>query len=168
MRLRSRQSKLWKTASSLVHLRHLVSSADAFREDRRPDQPGGGCHDAARNTCSPSSMKKATGAANWKPTPRSNPTTSCCTRSGTGNPERFQKAARYILHHQNEDGGWSIYAGGPSNISASVKCLFRAEAGRLQRRPSGAGARPQEDSGNGRRDRGQHLHQDLSLFLRAV
>ncbi len=43
---------------------------------------------------------------------------------GTGNPERFAKAARYILNHQNEDGGWSIYAGGPSNISASVKAYF--------------------------------------------
>ena len=43
---------------------------------------------------------------------------------GTGNPERMAKAARYILQHQNEDGGWSIYASGPSNISASVKCYF--------------------------------------------
>jgi len=43
---------------------------------------------------------------------------------GTGNPERFARAARYILQHQNEDGGWSIYAGGPSNISASVKAYF--------------------------------------------
>ena len=43
---------------------------------------------------------------------------------GTGNPERFEKAARYILQHQNEDGGWSIYAGGPSNVSASVKAYF--------------------------------------------
>jgi len=43
---------------------------------------------------------------------------------GTGNPERFEKAARYILERQNEDGGWGIYAGGPSNISASVKAYF--------------------------------------------
>jgi squalene-hopene/tetraprenyl-beta-curcumene cyclase len=43
---------------------------------------------------------------------------------GTGNPQRFEKAARYILEHQNQDGGWSIYAGGPSNISASVKAYF--------------------------------------------
>src|ERR1700690_1019293 len=46
------------------------------------------------------------------------------TLLGTGNAERFQKAARYILNHQSEDGGWSIYAGGPSNISASVKAYF--------------------------------------------
>src|SRR5208337_3275265 len=46
------------------------------------------------------------------------------TLLGTGNPERFGKAARYILNHQNEDGGWGIYAGGPSNISASVKAYF--------------------------------------------
>ncbi len=43
---------------------------------------------------------------------------------GTGNQERFEKAARYILQHQNDDGGWSIYQGGPSNISASVKAYF--------------------------------------------
>ena len=43
---------------------------------------------------------------------------------GTGNPDRFQKAANYILRHQNEDGGWPIYGAGPSNISASVKAYF--------------------------------------------
>src|SRR5438034_1255799 len=43
---------------------------------------------------------------------------------GTGDPQRFQKAANYILRHRNEDGGWSIYAGGPSNVSASVKAYF--------------------------------------------
>src|ERR1700734_1332390 len=46
------------------------------------------------------------------------------TLLGTGNPDRFQKAANYILRHQNEDGGWSIFAAGPSNISASVKAYF--------------------------------------------
>src|SRR5881227_410305 len=46
------------------------------------------------------------------------------TLLGTGDTERFQKAARYILQHQNEDGGWPIYATGPSNISASVKAYF--------------------------------------------
>src|SRR5579859_4582914 len=46
------------------------------------------------------------------------------TLLGTGNQERFQKCANWILRHQNEDGGWSIYASGPSNISASVKAYF--------------------------------------------
>src|ERR1700683_5627277 len=46
------------------------------------------------------------------------------TLLGTGNQERFQKAANWILQHQNEDGGWSIFAAGPSNISASVKAYF--------------------------------------------
>ena len=46
------------------------------------------------------------------------------TLLGTGNQERFDKAARTILNHQNEDGGWSIYAAGPSNVSASVKAYF--------------------------------------------
>src|SRR4051812_16659859 len=43
------------------------------------------------------------------------------TLLGTGDPERLQKAAREVLKHQNVDGGWPIYAGGPSNISAAVK-----------------------------------------------
>jgi len=46
------------------------------------------------------------------------------TLLGTSNQERFQKCANYILQHQNEDGGWGIYAGGPSNISACVKAYF--------------------------------------------
>src|SRR5271165_2710373 len=46
------------------------------------------------------------------------------TLLGTGDAERFQKAARYILQHQNQDGGWSIYSGGPSNVSISVKAYF--------------------------------------------
>jgi squalene-hopene/tetraprenyl-beta-curcumene cyclase len=46
------------------------------------------------------------------------------TLLGTSTPERFTKCAKYILQHQNEDGGWSIYPGGPSNISACVKAYF--------------------------------------------
>jgi squalene-hopene/tetraprenyl-beta-curcumene cyclase len=46
------------------------------------------------------------------------------TLLGTVDQERFQKCANYILRHQNEDGGWGIYAGAPSNISASVKAYF--------------------------------------------
>jgi squalene-hopene/tetraprenyl-beta-curcumene cyclase len=46
------------------------------------------------------------------------------TLLGTGNQERFQKCCNFILGHQNEDGGWPIYIGGPSNISASVKAYF--------------------------------------------
>jgi len=46
------------------------------------------------------------------------------TLLGTGSAERMRKAANWILAHQNEDGGWGIYAGGPSEISASVKSYF--------------------------------------------
>jgi squalene-hopene/tetraprenyl-beta-curcumene cyclase len=46
------------------------------------------------------------------------------TLLGTGNPQRIAKAARYVLQHQNEDGGWGIYHSGPSNVSASVKAYF--------------------------------------------
>ena len=46
------------------------------------------------------------------------------TLLGSANPERFQKAANHILQNQNEDGGWSIYPGGPSNLAVSVKSYF--------------------------------------------
>ena len=46
------------------------------------------------------------------------------TLLGTGNRGRIERAVPEILRHQNEDGGWPIFAGGPSNISASVKAYF--------------------------------------------
>src|SRR3954465_1992395 len=56
--------------------------------------------------------------------------------------ERIRKAANYILAHQNEDGGWNIYAGGPSNISATVKAYFSLKlAGHTAEHPALARAR---------------------------
>ena len=46
------------------------------------------------------------------------------TLLGTGSKQRMERAVPEIIRHQNEDGGWPIYAGGPSNISASVKAYF--------------------------------------------
>jgi squalene-hopene/tetraprenyl-beta-curcumene cyclase len=46
------------------------------------------------------------------------------TLLGTGNPSRMQRAVPEIIRHQNADGGWPIYRGGPSNISASIKAYF--------------------------------------------
>jgi len=46
------------------------------------------------------------------------------TLLGTGAPGRLERALTEILRYQNADGGWSIYPGGPSNISLSVKCYF--------------------------------------------
>ena len=46
------------------------------------------------------------------------------TLLGTGNRKRMERAVPEILRHQNADGGWPIYSGGPSNISASVKAYF--------------------------------------------
>jgi squalene-hopene/tetraprenyl-beta-curcumene cyclase len=46
------------------------------------------------------------------------------TLLGTGNRRLMELAVPEILRHQNEDGGWPIYHGGPSNISASVKAYF--------------------------------------------
>jgi len=46
------------------------------------------------------------------------------TLLGTGDRGRLERAVPEIIRHQNEDGGWPIYKGGPSNISASVKAYF--------------------------------------------
>src|SRR5271157_4556536 len=46
------------------------------------------------------------------------------TLLGTGDERKMKRSVAEILRKQNEDGGWSIYAGGPSNISASVKAYF--------------------------------------------
>src|SRR5271168_3825817 len=43
---------------------------------------------------------------------------------GTRNAERDRKLANELFRHQNSDGGWPIYHGAPSNISASVKAYF--------------------------------------------
>ncbi|HEX4604751.1 MAG TPA: prenyltransferase/squalene oxidase repeat-containing protein, partial [Candidatus Angelobacter sp.] len=40
------------------------------------------------------------------------------TLLGTGNRSRMERAVPEIIRHQNADGGWPIYSGGPSNISA--------------------------------------------------
>jgi squalene-hopene/tetraprenyl-beta-curcumene cyclase len=37
---------------------------------------------------------------------------------------RMQRALTEMLRYQNEDGSWSIYPGGPGNISLAVKCYF--------------------------------------------
>src|SRR6516165_7999301 len=43
---------------------------------------------------------------------------------GVEDPVRNQKCTNEILSHQNEDGGWPIFNGGSSNVSASVKAYF--------------------------------------------
>ena len=46
------------------------------------------------------------------------------TLLGTGDPAKMERAVNEILRHQNEDGGWSLYPGGPSNISYGVKAYL--------------------------------------------
>jgi squalene-hopene/tetraprenyl-beta-curcumene cyclase len=43
------------------------------------------------------------------------------TLLGTGDQGKMQRAVNEILRHQNDDGGWSLYPGGPSNINYGVK-----------------------------------------------
>jgi len=43
---------------------------------------------------------------------------------GSGEPARLQGALAEILRCQNEDGSWSLYPGGPGNISLAIKCYL--------------------------------------------
>ncbi len=43
---------------------------------------------------------------------------------GRAHDERFRKGAAYLRQQQLDDGGWPIYAGGPTELSGSVKAYF--------------------------------------------
>ena len=43
---------------------------------------------------------------------------------GKFDPVRVEKLARYIRQHQLPDGGWNIYANGPSELNATVKAYL--------------------------------------------
>jgi squalene-hopene/tetraprenyl-beta-curcumene cyclase len=43
---------------------------------------------------------------------------------GRGRDPKFDKAAEYLRRTQLPDGGWSIYPGGPPEVSSSVKAYF--------------------------------------------
>ena len=45
----------------------------------------------------------------------------------SGDTGRLQRALCEMLRYQNDDGSWSLYPGGPGNISLSVKCYFSAK-----------------------------------------
>jgi squalene-hopene/tetraprenyl-beta-curcumene cyclase len=40
----------------------------------------------------------------------------------SGDPGRLKRAFTEMMRYQNEDGSWSLYPGGPGNVSLSVKC----------------------------------------------
>ena len=46
------------------------------------------------------------------------------TLLGTGDKGRLERCTNEILRHQNADGGWSLYPGGPSNVNYGVKCYL--------------------------------------------
>jgi squalene-hopene/tetraprenyl-beta-curcumene cyclase len=56
---------------------------------------------------------------------------------GRRDPEKFRKVANYIISKQNREGGyWSIYPGGPPDVSASVKAYFACKlAGHKETEP---------------------------------
>ncbi len=84
------------------------------------------------------------------------------TLLGTGDRGKMERAMNEILRHQNEDGGWSLYPGGPSNVNYGVKCYLALKLmGFTADEPVLVKAR--ECAEPGRRGGVQYLHQDLSL-----
>jgi squalene-hopene/tetraprenyl-beta-curcumene cyclase len=60
--------------------------------------------------------------------------------SGEVQPERERKCVEHLLGHQLEDGGWSVYRGGPARLDPSIKAYlalklagFESTAPRLRR-----------------------------------
>jgi squalene-hopene/tetraprenyl-beta-curcumene cyclase len=45
----------------------------------------------------------------------------------SGDPGRLRRAFTEMMRYQKEDGSWSLYPGGPGNVSLSVKCYFSAK-----------------------------------------
>jgi len=45
----------------------------------------------------------------------------------SGDAGRLGRACTEMMRYQNEDGSWSIFPGGPGNLSLSVKCYASAK-----------------------------------------
>ena len=49
------------------------------------------------------------------------------TLLGTGDEGKMRRGLMEIFRFRNDDGSWSLYPGGPGNISLTVKCYFAAK-----------------------------------------
>ncbi|MEI9969640.1 MAG: hypothetical protein WDM87_13820 [Terracidiphilus sp.] len=73
-----------------------------------------------------------------------------------------------MMRYQNNDGSWSIYPGGPGNVSLSVKCYSAAKLMGIGPADSAPGQMPRVGSCAWRRHSLQHLYQNVSLRLGPV
>jgi len=91
---------------------------------------------------------------------------TCCWRAAT--LARMKRALTEILRCQNDDGTWSLYPGGPGNISLAVKLLLACKLmGMSADEPRLAKCR-EWILAHGGRGGVQHLHQNLSLLAGPV
>ena len=81
---------------------------------------------------------------------------------------RIERAARSILERQLPDGGFNIYAGGPADVSATVKAYCALKLAGIP--PDSEPLRRARDAhpGAGRSAGGQQLRQDQPQPVRAV
>ncbi len=83
-------------------------------------------------------------------------------------PERERKAVRYLRAMQLPDGGWPIFYGGPSEISASVKAYFALKlSGMSADEPFMLRARDRI-LGDGRRRVRERVHKNHAGAVRAI
>ncbi len=109
--------------------------------------------------CSPDSTTMDTGSPSWKATRFSSRNICCFWRSWVWNRTRSVRGmARYIQDHQLEDGGWAIYPGGPTDVSASVKAYFALKLTGIDPEDPAMAARSAGDSSGRRGARVQQLH----------
>ena len=104
----------WLTTRSSQHHRRFLPT---MRWKAPSSEPATGC--------SPVNMTRVTGSASSRGIRSSSPSMSCSWPFWAEKPTRLcVRCARYIRDHQKSDGGWAIYPGGPTDISASVKAYF--------------------------------------------
>ena len=130
-----------------------------------------------RTTCSARSTGTATGGPILRPTPRSNPISFCWScggirrRTACGIRPReplIDKAVRSILARQLPDGGFNIYAHGPSEISATIKAYTALKLAGLPYDDPQSDPRARAHPGAGRLAGGQQLRQGQSQPVRSV
>jgi len=120
---------------------------------------------AARKLLFSTSTKRATGAANSKPTPPSSPITFSCIPCSAPATRTFPQSRK--LDHPASESRWRMeyLRLRPLEHQRLRQGLLRIKARRILRRSSRPPARPQKNPRTRRRHRSQHLHKIYLCFF---